>query len=207
MLSSVNRRGFLVSAGVTAGSLALPTRAFAQPFTATPGERQILQIARREVDRNAAILWRHDIAGIVDFAQHSSVRRFHFANLVDGTVRSVRVTHGAGSDPEHDGYLKWFSNVPGSLATSRGAYVTWEWYTGQFGFSVRLGGLDEDNVNTYDRAIVMHAADYATQAHLDRWGRLGRSNGCFAFAPDDLQYAFTQLLGGRLIYADRLNLA
>ena len=52
----------------------------------------------------------------------------------------------------------------------------------------------------------MHAADYATQAHVDRWGRLGRSNGCFALAPDDFLTALAQLSGGRLLYADRLGL-
>src|SRR3546814_4096269 len=108
------------------------------------------------------------------------------------SFESFRVAHGSGSDPEHDGWLKWFSNEPGSNATSRGAYITWEWYTGRYGTSVRLGGLDADNSNTLERLIVMHAADYATPAHVARWGRLGRSNGCFAMAPDDFLYALAQ---------------
>jgi hypothetical protein len=144
---------------------------------------------------------------IADFAAHSSLPRFHFANLEAGTVTSYRVAHGTGSDPEHDGMLKWFSNVNGSNATSRGAYVSWEWYKGRYGTSIRLGGLDPDNSNALDRAIVMHAADYARPEHVDRWGRLGRSNGCFAMAPDDFMWALTQLSGGRLVYADQLGLA
>ena len=52
----------------------------------------------------------------------------------------------------------------------------------------------------------LSAADYATQAHVDRWGRLGRSNGCFALAPDDFLVALAQLSGGRLLFADRLGL-
>ena len=52
----------------------------------------------------------------------------------------------------------------------------------------------------------MHAADYCSQAHVERWGRLGRSNGCFALAPDDFLIALAQLSGGRLLYADRLGL-
>ena len=135
--------------------------------------------------RAGDVLWRRDVAGIADFGVHSAIPRFHFANLENGTVRSFRVAHGTGSDPEHDGWLKWFSNEPGSNATSRGAYISWEWYTGKYGTSVRLGGLDPDNSNTLDRAIVMHSADYCSQAHVDRWGRLGRSNGCFALSPDD----------------------
>ena len=70
----------------------------------------------------------------------------------------------------------------------------------------RLEGLEADNSNALDRAIVMHAADYARPEHVDRWGRLGRSNGCLAMAPDDFMWALTRLSGGRLIYADRLGL-
>ncbi len=51
----------------------------------------------------------------------------------------------------------------------------------------------------------MHAADYCTQAHVEKWGRLGRSNGCFALAPEDLLYALANLSGGRLLYADRIG--
>ena len=127
-----------------------------------------------------------------------------------GDARDVaapqHVAHGTGSDPQHDGFLKWFSNQVGSNATSRGAYVTWEWYTGRYGTSVRLGGLDPDNSNTLDRAIVMHSADYASPAHVERWGRLGRSNGCFAFSPEDFLTVLAQLSGGRLLFADQLNL-
>jgi hypothetical protein len=206
MANRLDRRKFIASAAVAAGALAMPARLFAQ---AAPDARtqRILEIARREVERAGDVLWRRDIAGIADFAAHSSVPRFHFANLEEGTVKSYLVSHGTGSDPEHDGMLKHFSNVPGSNATSRGAYVSWEWYVGRYGTSVRLGGLEPDNSNAFDRAIVMHAADYARPEHVARWGRLGRSNGCFAMAPDDFMWALTQLSGGRLIYADRLGIA
>jgi hypothetical protein len=206
MITRVNRRHFIASAAAAAGTLALPARVFAQPSGLDARSTQILEIARREVARAGDVLWRRDIAGIADFAMHSALPRFHFANLENGTVQSFRVAHGQGSDPEHDGWLKWFSNEPGSLATARGAYISWEWYTGKYGTSVRLGSLDPDNSNTFDRAIVMHAADYCSQTHVDRWGRLGRSNGCFALAPDDFLIALAQLSGGRLLYADRLGL-
>ena len=206
MIGIVDRRRFIASAAAAAGTLALPARVAAQASGLDARSTAILEIARREVARAGDVLWRRDVAGIADFGVHSAVPRFHFANLENGTVRSFRVAHGTGSDPEHDGWLKWFSNTPGSNATSRGAYVSWEWYTGKYGTSVRLGGLDPDNSNTLERAIVMHAAGYCTQAHVDRWGRLGRSNGCFALAPDDFLEALASLSGGRLLYADRLNL-
>ncbi len=197
----MDRRHFLAAA--LAAPLVAPPRVAAQ---AAPGarDRALLTLAREQVARADAHLWRRDLAAIVDFGLHSAERRFHIVNLEGGTVRSLLVAHGSGSDPEHDGWLNAYSNLVDSWATSRGAYVTWEWYEGIYGTSMRLSGLDADNSNVFDRAIVMHAANYATPAHAARWGRLGRSNGCFAIAPDELPGAIYQLGGGRLIYADTL---
>ena len=206
MMAIVDRRRFIASAAAAAGTLALPARVAAQASGLDARSTAILEIARREVARAGDVLWRRDVAGIADFGLHSALPRFHFANLENGTVRSFRVAHGTGSDPEHDGWLKWFSNDIGSNCTARGAYISWEWYTGKYGTSVRLGSLDPDNSNTYDRAIVMHSADYCSQAHVDRWGRLGRSNGCFALSPEDFLDALANLSGGRLLYADKLYL-
>lgn len=206
----MGRRGFISGATKVAASGAIlaatPYRVFAQASTASERDKKILTIAAEQVARAGDNLWRRDLAAIADFGMHSSKERFHFANLEEGTVRSFLVTHGAGSDPEHDGMLNEYSNVPESLQTSRGAYVTWEWYKGRYGTSIRLGGLDEDNSNALDRAIVMHPAKYATQAHVDKWGRLGRSNGCFAMGPDNFREALWNLSGGRLLYADSLGL-
>ncbi len=202
----MNRRHFIAASAATAGTLALPARVFAQASGLDARGAQVMAIAQREIARAGDVLWRRDVAGVADFGVHSALPRFHFANLEAGTVHSIRVAHGSGSDTEHDGWLKQFSNVRGSNATARGAYITWEWYTGKWGTSVRLGSLDVDNSNTFERAIVMHAADYCTQAQVDRWGRLGRSNGCFALDPADFMFALQSLGGGRLIFADRLGL-
>jgi hypothetical protein len=118
----------------------------------------------------------------------------------------VPVSHGTGSDREHDGWLKQYSNVEGSNATSRGAYVTWEWYVGRYGTSVRLGGLDPTNDAALKRYIVMHRAAYAEPSHIGKWGRLGRSNGCFAFGEEQFRFALMNLSGGRLLYADSLGI-
>ena len=201
----MDRRHFLAS--TLSGSLALaaPVRVAAQagPDART---RRILEIARRQVERAGSALWRRDVAAIADFGVHSANPRFHIADLEAGRVDSFLVTHGSGSDPEHDGWLNGFSNLPDSWATSRGAYVSWEWYEGRFGTSMRLGGLDASNSNAFPRAIVMHAADYATPAHLARWGRLGRSNGCFALGPNSFRAALYRLAGGRLLFADSLGI-
>ncbi|KPL68726.1 twin-arginine translocation pathway signal [Erythrobacter sp. SG61-1L] len=206
MSTAFDRRNLLKVAGAAVAAAALPTRVFAQASPLTERDRKLLEIAKREVERAGSALWRTDLAGIADYGVHSAIPRFHFANLEAGTVRSFLVAHGTGSDPDHSGFLQQFSNVEGSNATSRGAYVTWEWYKGKYGTSIRLGGLDQDNSNALPRAIVMHSADYATQAHVEKWGRLGRSNGCFAMSPEDFNEALWHLSGGRLLYAERLGL-
>jgi hypothetical protein len=206
MTGVFDRRKLLKAGGAALAAAALPGRVFAQ---AAPNERdrRILEIATREVTRAGKTLWRADIAGIADYGLHSSLPRLHFANLEAGTVRSFLVAHGMGSDPEHTGWLQSFSNEPGSNATSRGGYLTCEWYQGKYGTSIRLVGLDNDDSNALPRAIVMHPADYVSEQHIEKWGVLGRSNGCFAMSPEDFNEALWHLSGGRLLYADKLGLS
>src|SRR3546814_12955019 len=82
---------------------------------------------------------------------------------------------------QHDGWLKNFSNAPGSLASSRGAYRTSDYYWGANGSSMRLVGLDPDNSNADMRAIVVHGAWYADPSLIATQGKLGRRARCFVF--------------------------
>lgn len=184
----------------------MPIKLPAQVRAGSARDRVLFDIAKRELARAGDSIWRRDIVGIADFGVHSAQQRFYFVNMDREEVTTAHCSHGAGSDPEHDGWLNHFSNVEGSNATSEGAYVTWEWYKGRYGTSVRLGGLDPTNDAALRRYIVMHRADYAEPSHVKRWGRLGRSNGCFAFGEDQFRYALLNLSGGRLLYAARLGL-
>lgn len=206
MTGLVNRRGLITGAAATAVAAALPARVFAQPYSVPEQNRRILAVAKEQMERVRSVLWRTDVVGVADFALPSAMPRLHFADLEKGEVRSFLVAHGKGSDPEHDGFLKLFSNDVGSLATSRGAFISYEWYKGKYGTSIRLGGLDPENSNTLDRAIVMHPAWYANPDMLEKWGKLGRSDGCFAMPEADFNEALWHLSGGRLLYADRLGI-
>ena len=206
MVRGLNRRSFIASAAAATGALTLPARLAARPMTVGADGARILDVARREVARAGNALWRRDIAGIADFGLRSSLPRFLVANLEAGTVKSYLVTHGSGSDPEHDGWLNFFSNVHESWCTSKGAYMTFGWYTGKYGTSIRLEGRDPTNSNALDRAIVMHRASYCEPAHLAQYGKLGRSNGCFAMSDEDFQLALLRLAGGRLLFADKIGI-
>ena len=203
MAGAIDRRAFIASATAAAGALALSARLPAQALTVSTKSARILDIARREAHRNAASLWRLDIVGVADFGAHSSQPRLHFANLEAGTVTSYLVAHGAGSDPERDGWLHWFSNEPGSNASSRGAYVTATPYYGKHGRSQRLIGLDPENNAALDRAIVIHGASYVDPAWIDSRGRIGRSFGCFAVEDCEINRVMGALDEGRLLYAGK----
>ena len=201
----MNRRELLKSGLAAGAAISLPSTIAAQPQKGSERDRKLFALAKRELDKAGGVIWKRDIVGIADFGVHSAERRFHFVNLDREEVQSYHVSHGTGSDPEHDGWLNNFSNVEGSNATSRGAYVTWEWYTGRYGTSVRLGGLDPTNDAALRRYIVMHRAAYAEPDHIERWGKLGRSNGCFALGEEQFRIALLNLSGGRLLYADSLG--
>ena len=231
----MDRRSILRGSLATGALLALPGRALAQsigdqfdqvfgtavdpaavepvhpalPVVAQPNplyDAKLREIAKRELERAGRTVWRHDLVGIADFARPSTLPRLHFVNLERGEIRSFFVSHGRGSDPGHSGFLQNFSNQVGSEATSRGAYLTCEWYKGKYGTSIRLEGLDQDNSNALDRAIVMHPAAYAADDMIQKFGKLGRSEGCFAMGPEHFNEALWNLSGGRLLYADRIEL-
>lgn len=179
----------------------------ASVVTTTETQRRVLAAAVAQRDRVTNLLWHNDLIAIADFAPPSGQPRFHFADLVGGTVRSFLVAHGRGSDPEHDGFLKSFSNAMGSLATSRGAFLSTGWYHGKYGTSIRLDGIDPDNSNAFDRALVVHPAWYANPDMVGKYGKLGRSEGCFAMSEADFAEVLTRLGAGRLLFADRLALS
>lgn len=228
MRDGINRRSLITGAMAAGATLALPPLARADdlslnfarifnsavpappapaplPSTTAGYSAKVIAIARRESTRTGALVMHRDAVAVADFARPSALPRLHLVNLEAGTMRSFLVAHGRGSDPEHDGWLKYFSNTVGSDATSRGAYLVSDSYEGKYGSSLRLQGLDPDNSNAYDRAIVMHPAWYAGPEMLARWGKLGRSEGCFAMDPEFFSQALATLTGGRLLFADRIE--
>ncbi|MBC7713050.1 MAG: murein L,D-transpeptidase catalytic domain family protein [Rhizobacter sp.] len=133
---------------------------------------------------------------IIDFSQHNSRKRFYLIDMESGDVIGYLTAHGKNSDPDFDGYATQFSNVPDSLMSSVGFYLTAETYYGEHGYSLRLDGLSSTNSNARARAIVIHGADYVTDAKL-----IGRSYGCPAL--DQRYYAdvINMIKSGALIYA------
>lgn len=165
---------------------------------------QLFARAKAALERHRPSLRHTDRIGIADFSVGSRDPRFHIVDLTSGHVSSMRVAHGRGSDRGHTGFLEQFSNDFGSNATSNGGYSTADFYHGKYGLSMRMHGLDWTNDNALDRAIVVHHAWYAEDDMIGVHGKLGRSEGCFAFGRDNHFEVMRSLGEGRLIYADKL---
>jgi hypothetical protein len=198
----MNRRQFLTAgAAVTAGAL-LAGQAGADSLLRATGPDALIARANAALDRHAGLIAQRDLVGIADFARNSATPRFHLLDLHNGRMDSYLVAHGRGSDPAHTGWLQRFSNLPGSQATSAGAFLTKDVYYGAHGRSRRLAGLDPDNDQAEPRGIVVHGAWYVNRELAAR-GAIGRSEGCFAFEQDQVAQIIDRLGPGRLILATR----
>jgi hypothetical protein len=140
-----------------------------------------------------------NIISVVDFSQPSDHKRFY---LIDMNSREViyqnYVAHG-----KNTGALvaKSFSNKPNSYQSSLGFYKTGETYYGKHGLSLRLDGLEEGiNSKARERAIVIHAAKYAEESFIKKYGRLGRSFGCPALPEEDFSYVIDLIKDGTLLF-------
>ena len=199
------RRNLLGAAAAAGAALALPARAFAQAAPAQPAinprlrERALAALeSQRHLVRNA------DVIGIADFSRPSKDARFYILDLRSGFTTEHHVAHGKGSDPANIGWLEYFSNDIGSEATSQGAYLTGDAYQGKYGYSLRLHGLEPSNSNALARQIVVHSAWYAEPRMVESFGKLGRSEGCFALPGVSHAEAMTRLGSGRLLYAEKI---
>lgn len=156
-----------------------------------------LKTALTYYDANLAKIKNQDYLSVIDFSQYSGNKRFFIINMKTGAVWAIRVAHGKGSDPTHDGYAHTFSNVSGSNASSLGFYMTLDTYTGDNGYSLQLDGLSSTNSNAKSRAIVVHGAAYVSEANVNQ----GRSWGCPAVAMENRTKLIDMIKGGSLIYA------
>jgi hypothetical protein len=198
------RRFFGAGAAGLAAAFARPALAAgpaANPALST--DAGILGAVKKALARHAGRIAKTDIVAVADFSAPSRRARFFLIDMTTGRRSSFLVAHGRGSDPDHTGWVRKFSNEFGSNASSAGAYRTGEFYVGKHGRSMRLDGLDPENSNAAARAIVMHGAWYVGADMIRQHGKLGRSEGCFAFAASDLDHVLDRLGAGRLLLAGK----
>ncbi|CAN5275619.1 hypothetical protein BH10PSE2_BH10PSE2_24120 [soil metagenome] len=163
---------------------------------------ELMQRAMQALDVHHPRLPLRDRMYLVDFQKFSGDARLYEVDLYSGQVQAFRTCHGRGSDPEHSGYARNFSNTPDSFMSSVGAYATaGANYGASQGPNVLLDGLEYTNNLARERAIIVHGANYADPDFLAREGKLGRSYGCFSTAHTDLPWLRDRMGEGRLLFA------
>lgn len=141
-----------------------------------------------------------NIVSFIDFTKKSTEKRFY---TIDLDLLQVKfhslVSHGKNTGENE---AKKFSNIEHSNQSSLGFYVTGETYTGSKGYSLRLDGVDgKFNNNMRARAVVMHDADYVSEEFVQRYGRLGRSQGCPALPKAIAKHVINSIKEKTLIFA------
>lgn len=158
---------------------------------------RLLEEALDYYDLNLSNIQNKEYLSVIDFSKSSAKVRFFIINMTTGSVWSMHVAHGNGSDKDHDGYAEKFSNVEGSNMSSLGVYITAETYTGRNGYSLRMDGMSSTNSNARDRAIVVHGAAYVNETPEIQ----GRSAGCPAVTHAYRDQLINQIKEGSVIYA------
>lgn len=141
--------------------------------------RQAFDYAKKGFDKlvSQGKIINNSILSIVDFSQPSSHKRLFIIDLKNYKILfNTWVAHGRNSGRE---MANSFSNENSSFKSSPGFYVTREPYNGGHGYSLKLDGLEKGiNDKAYERAIVMHGAEYVNPSVIASLGFLGRSLGC-----------------------------
>ncbi|MFA7446469.1 MAG: murein L,D-transpeptidase catalytic domain family protein [Flavobacteriaceae bacterium] len=140
-----------------------------------------------------------NIITIIDFTLPSTEKRMVVLDLERKQVLfHTIVSHGRNSGEK---YATSFSNKHGSYQSSLGFYLTENTYFGGNGYSLRLDGLEKGiNDQAKARAVVIHGADYCSEAIIKSTGRLGRSYGCPALPREINEEVINTIKNGTLLY-------
>ena len=161
--------------------------------------KNLLEKAILTFDTNSTSFSNKNYLGVVDFSKRSNKARWFIIELKTGSVWSIHVAHGTGSDKDGDGYAESFSNVDGSNASSIGVYRTAEQYeSSKFGKALRVDGLSKTNSNVRSRAIVIHPAWYVWEADVIE----GRTWGCLGVSSSLSSELIDKIKNGSMILAD-----
>ncbi len=142
---------------------------------------------------------RKKIITVIDYSMPSSEKRMWVIDLdANKLLFHEYVAHGSGSGGNTPSK---FSNRDNSHQSNIGLMKTAETYSGKHGYSLRLDGLESGwNSAARNRAIVIHAADYVSEAFIESHGRLGRSWGCPALRPEISRDVIDTIKGGSLVF-------
>ncbi|CAN5897011.1 hypothetical protein BH24BAC1_BH24BAC1_01740 [soil metagenome] len=139
------------------------------------------------------------ILSVIDFTKSSKDKRLWIIDLkAKKVLYNSHVAHGRNTGDE---FANKFSNAPNSFMSSAGFYVTRGTYFGKHGLSLRIDGVDPGfNTNAMARAVVIHGANYVSEAFIKQTGRLGRSLGCPALPMELSKEIINTIAGNTALY-------
>ncbi len=162
---------------------------------------KVLQLALKAHQKaNAMGVAKKSTMTIIDYSMPSTARRMWVVDMKKNKViYNTLVAHGSGSGGN---VAQRFSDVPGSLQSSLGVFVTGKTYQGKHGLSLTLHGLEQGiNGNAERRKIVVHGANYVNDNMAKNLGRLGRSWGCPALDTRLSTPVINTIKEGSLVFA------
>lgn len=175
---------------------------YVDPTNRVPDD--LLEEALIYFDANPGFTNRNYIT-IVDYGAASWKKRLFTIRMSDGKVFGRHAGHGKNSDPDHNGYLDYYSNISGSHKSSKGFYRAAEIYHSSIatiGRAMRLDGLSSTNSNARARGIVFHGSNWVKDDSVIQ----GRSLGCVTISWDGKDDWLDALKGGSLLYVNSSDL-
>ena len=128
--------------------------------------------------------YNENICILIDMSMASGQNRFFIYDFKKDTVQAAGlVAHGNCFEYWLEG--RKYSNMVGSGCTSLGKYKIGSPYTGKFGYSYKLHGLDTSNNNAFERTVVLHSHSCIPQTEVT--DEICQSNGCPTVSPAMLQ--------------------
>ncbi len=120
---------------------------------------------------------------LIDMSLPSGSKRFYVYDLKKDTLQNAGlVAHGNCFEYWLEG--RRYSNVVGSGCTSLGKYKIGASYTGKWGYSYKLHGLEKTNDNAFERTVVLHG--HSCVSASETTDEICQSNGCPTVNPDFL---------------------
>ena len=140
---------------------------------------------------------------ITDFSLYAGERRQWVIEMETGTVLwNLYLPHGEGSASNgNPGYADSFSDINNSHQSSLGMMQAAETYTGSYGYSMRLDGLESGyNGNVRSRAIVVHPWEGSRSSYVQSWGYAANTWGCPAIDDQISDEVIDFLANGGLLF-------
>jgi len=168
-------------------------------FTTISADALKMALAGYTELNNLGKIIKKDIITVIDFSKPSTEERLFVINLkTKQIIERCLCAHGKNSG---ELYAEKFSNATDSYESSLGFYIASETYDGKHGYSLKLDGQEPGiNDKARDRGVVMHAADYVSNAFIQANGRLGRSQGCPALPTDQYKKIIRMIKGGSCLF-------